>query len=164
MTNPSSPRMATTKRASRNEFRRFAEAWAKKLVAATGPRAGPRSADAQVDRRDVGGLGFGVEELALREPQGTGKEDVREDLDGGVVVEDRRVVVLAAEGDLVLGCRQLLLELEDVLVRLELGVVLDDREQRPKGARQRVLGGGLLGWTLRPCGNRRGARVGDVGQ
>ena len=33
--------MATTKRASRNEFRRFAEAWAKKVVAATGPpRAG----------------------------------------------------------------------------------------------------------------------------
>ena len=50
------------------------------------------------------------------------------------------VVVLAAEADLVLGRRQLLLELHDVLVRLQVGVVLDQREELAQGAGQEVLG------------------------
>jgi hypothetical protein len=90
-------------------------------------------------------------------------EHVWEGRDGGVVVEHGGVVVLARERDLVLGRGQLLLELEDVLVGLELGIVLDDGEQRAQRAGQRVLGGGLLAgpWRRR---RRRGAGVGDVGQ
>ncbi len=48
----------------------------------------------------------------------------------GVVVEHDRVVVLAGEPDLVLGGGQLLLQLQDVLVGLQVGIVLDDGEQR----------------------------------
>ena len=54
--------------------------------------------------------------------------------------------MLPAEADLVLGRRQLLLELHDVLVGLEVGVVLDEGEQLAQGAGQEVLGlGGLSG-------------------
>ena len=72
--------------------------------------------------------------------------------------------MLARERDLVLGRGQLLLQLEHVLVGLELGVVLDDREQRAQRAGQRVLGGGLLGRALGTGGHGGGAGVGDVGQ
>ena len=115
------------------------------------PPAVGGSGQAEVDVRDVGGLRLGVEELAPREAQRSGEQDVRERRDRRVVVEDCRVVVLARERDLVLGRRQLLLELEDVLVGLELGVVLDDREQRAQRAGQRVLGGGLLGGPCAPA-------------
>ena len=57
----------------------------------------------------------------------------------GVELADRAVVVLAAEADLVLGGGQLLLQLQDVLVRLQVGVVLDQGEQLAQGAGQEVL-------------------------
>ena len=125
---------------------------------AVGPAGSRDQLQAEVDVRDVGArLGLGVEELALREAEQARDEHVRERLDRGVVVEDARVVVLAAERDLVLGRGQLLLELEDVLVRLELGIVLDDGEQRAERAGQGVLGGGLLGRALGAGGDRVGA-------
>ena len=72
--------------------------------------------------------------------------------------------MLAREADLVLGRRQLLLELHDVLVRLEVRVVLDDREQRAQRAGQRVLRLGLLRRALGPGGDGVGAGLGDPGQ
>ena len=123
------------------------------------PRAPAVSVRREVDVRHVLRLGLGLEELALGEAERAREEDVREHLDRVVVVEDGRVVVLAGERDLVLGGRQLLLEFEDVLVRLELGVVLDDREQRAQGPGQDVLGLGLGGGALGAGGDRVRAGV-----
>ena len=100
----------------------------------------------------------------LREAERPGDQHVGEGLDRGVVVEHAGVVVLAREADLVLGRRQLLLQLEHVLVRLQLGVVLDDREERAQRAGQRVLGLRLLGGALGAGGDRVGARLGDLGR
>ena len=122
------------------------------IVAAVGLR-GARSAQTEVDVRDVLGLRLGVEEVALGEAEHAGDQHSREGLDAGVVVEHGGVVMLARERDLVLGGGQLLLELEDVLIGLELRVVLDDREQRAQRAGQRVLRGGLLGGTLGASGD-----------
>src|SRR4029079_3640622 len=113
----------------------------------------------EVQDRRLGRLGLGVEELAGREAADAGDEVAGDRRDRGVVVEDGGVVVLAAERDLVLGRRQLLLELEDVLVGLEVWVVLDDREQRSEGPREGVLGLGLGGGALGAGGNGRGSRV-----
>src|SRR6187431_2943345 len=104
------------------------------------PGRGAGSAEAQVDLRDLGRLGLCVEELALHEAEDAREQDRRDRLDRVVVIEHRRVVVLAREADLVLGRRELLLELHDVRARLEVRVVLDDREQRSQRASQRVLG------------------------
>ena len=72
--------------------------------------------------------------------------------------------MLAREADLVLGRRQLLLEGEDVLVGLELGIVLDDGEQGAQGSGQHVLGLGLFGRSLGARRNGVGPRFGDLGQ
>ncbi len=91
-------------------------------------RPGPRSlARGRRDQlrlrstRDVRRLGLGVEELALGEAERAREQHVRERRDRGVVVEDARVVVLAREGDLVLGRRQLLLELSTFWLALSSG-------------------------------------------
>src|SRR6476619_824026 len=121
---------------------------ARRTISATAARK--RSAQAEIDVGDVGSFGLSVEELTLGEPERSSDEHVGEGRYRRVVIEDGRVVVLARERDLVLGRRQLLLELEDVLVRLEVRVVLDHREQRAKRAGQRVLGCRLLRWPLAP--------------
>ena len=90
----------------------------------------------QIDDGDLGSLGLGLEELTLREAQRPGNEDVREDLEGVVEFQDRGVVVLAGERDLVLRRGQLLLQRQNVLVGLESRVVLDDREERAQGSGQ----------------------------
>src|SRR5260221_6957821 len=95
--------------------------------------AGRRLGQAEVDRRGRGLARLGLEEIALQEAEHPGEDIARERLDPVVVLEDRRVVVLAAERDLVLGRGQLLLERQDVLVRLEVRVVLDNGEQGSQG-------------------------------
>ena len=55
-------------------------------------------------------------------------------------------LALAREGDLVLGVRELVLELQEVRVRLQLRVGLGDREEGLEGPGEEVVGGhGLLG-------------------
>jgi hypothetical protein len=66
--------------------------------------------------------------------------------------------VLAGEADLVLRRPQLLLELQDVLVRLEIGVILDNCEQRAERRGEHVLGRRQLGRTL--GARRNGVRTG----
>ena len=129
--------------------------------AALTPIPGLRS---QIDDGDLGSLGLGLEELTLGEAQRPGDEDVREDLEGVVEFQDRRVVVLAGERDLVLGRGQLLLQRENVLVGLERRVVLDDGEERAQCSGQDVLGLGLSGRALCARGDGTGARLGDLRQ
>src|ERR671930_251866 len=140
MAKPSAARISVTRPISSRELRWLSACCAAKVERVSiGGRAETalcegggttRSAQAEIDRGDRGRLGLRLEELALGEPEGPGEEHVREDLAG--------VVVLAAERDLVLGSGDLFLERQDVLVRLELRVVLDDREQRPQRLGQRV--------------------------
>src|SRR5262245_31132400 len=85
-----------------------------------------------------------------------GEEDVRDLLDAGVQDGDRLVVELAPVGDLVLERRDPLLQLQEVLVRLEVGVVLGDREQALEGGRHLGAGLSLGGGTLRPQVARAG--------
>ena len=68
--------------------------------------------------------------LALAEPEVLGEEVVREDLDLGVQLPDAAVVEPARCLDLVLGVDDRLLELEEVLAGLKLGVGLRHREDR----------------------------------
>src|SRR5438309_9330988 len=108
-------------------------AWSPSPLTAAGPGRWRRSGGGRLAKGDDGdflGGRLSLEEVTLREPEHPGDEHVREGLDRLIEVEDRRVVVLPREADLVLGRRQLLLEVQDVLVRLELRIVLDDREQR----------------------------------
>ena len=98
------------------------------------------------------------------EVEHAGDEVAREALDLGVVAHDGVVVELAREGDLVLGRGQLLLERHDVLVGLEVGVVLDHREQRTQALGQGVLGLCLGGRTLGAGGHGGRAGVGHLRQ
>ncbi len=72
-------------------------------------------------------------------------DDVRgEDLLAHVELHDVVVVELPGVGDLALGPGQLLLEHEEVLVGLELGVALGHGEQGLQGAGQHVVGLALV--------------------
>ena len=74
-----------------------------------------------------------------------GDDHGREDLDQRVVGLDGVVVDAAGDLDLVLGIAQLLLELAEVLRRLELRIGLGDHEQLPRAPPERVLGLGSVG-------------------
>ena len=50
------------------------------------------------------------------------------------------------------------------MIRLQLGVVLDDGKERAEGSGEGVLGLGLFGWPLRAGGDRIGAGVRDIGE
>src|SRR4051794_26279149 len=129
MAKPRAARIASPTMPSRTDSRRFVAGWAWKVgrimamstvwglrPGVHAPQRPAASAQAQVDLRDLGGFGLGLEEVALQEPEHPREHVARELLDAVVVVEDGRVVVLAAERDLVLGRGQLLLERQDVLV------------------------------------------------
>src|SRR5262245_31928989 len=90
-----------------------------------------------------------LEELALREPERSGQEHRREDLDRVVEREHGVVVDLARDRDLVLGVPQLVLQVEEVLVRLELRVRLGDREQPAERLAEDALGRTRCGRPLR---------------
>src|SRR6266566_1414132 len=81
-----------------------------------------------------------LEVLARAFPDRLRRQDLREAADVGVVAVHRVVVVLARHGDAVLRALELVLKRAEVLVGLELGVVLRDREQAPQGRRERRVG------------------------
>src|SRR5262249_50311727 len=87
----------------------------------------------------LGGLGR-LQELRGREAEQPGEEVVRKGLQAEVVLPDRVVVGLAGERDLVLGAGELLLQRRHALVRLEVGVALEDGEQPAERAAKRALG------------------------
>ena len=127
------------------------------------PRGSRPRRPRQVHVRHLGGLWLGVEEVAPREPERARDQDAGEGRDGAVVVQHRSVVVLTREADLVLGRGQLLLEAQDVLVRLQFGVVLttakSDRRCR-SGCSRRGLSCGPLG----AGGHGVGASLRDLGR
>ena len=81
----------------------------------------------------------------------------------GVQLGDRVVVVLAGEGDLVLGLGQLALQVEEVRVGLEVGVGLGDGVQPDQRALQRASAAALAG-TSSPGGGglQAGPGLGDL--
>src|SRR6185503_12574135 len=114
---------------------------------------------AEVDLRGVSLRLVGLEELPLRKPERPCDHDAGERLDRVVVREDGVVVDLPRHRDPVLGLRELALELAEVLVRLELGVRLGDREQPSEGLAQDPLG--LTGLRGGARALRGRARLGD---
>src|SRR5580765_1410250 len=91
-------------------------------------------AQSELDLRRLALLGrFGrLQELRGTEVEHAREEVARERLALGVVFHHRVVERLAREGDLVLGAGQLLLHLQDVLVRLEVRVGLEHRSHAPE--------------------------------
>ena len=77
-----------------------------------------------------------------------------------MVGQDGVVVDLARHRDLVLGLGELGLQVEEVLVGLQVGVGLGDREQPAERLGEEALGGAGLGRGLRARGRR--ARLGDL--
>src|SRR6185295_11514081 len=94
------------------------------------------------DLRRLALLGrFGrVQQLRRAEAEHAGEHVVREGLALGVVFHHRVVEGLARERHLVLGAAELLLDREHVLVRLEVGIRLGEREQAAEHAGERALG------------------------
>ena len=90
-----------------------------------------------------------------------GDDVARHGLDLGVQVAHVGVVVAARGGDAVLGGGQLVLQGHEVLVGLEVGVGLDDREQAAERLAEHVLALGLLGRRLTGR-HRGGAGLDDV--
>src|SRR4051794_21655124 len=85
-----------------------------------------------------------LEVLTLGEAEATGDGVGREALDLGVVANDGVVVELPRIGDPALGAGELLLQVEEALVRLQVRVGLRQGEDALQGAADRVLGLGLL--------------------
>src|SRR3989338_7431929 len=95
--------------------------------------------------RNLGRLAFlgrlgGDEQLRGAEAEGAGEHHVGEGLALGVVFHHRIVERLAGEGDLVLGAGELLLQAEDILVRLQVRVGLEYREQLAERAAEHAFG------------------------
>src|SRR6266550_4587018 len=145
MTPPSSPSTTITTPTSTQLFRRLRSISRKNVVGATDSVIGQASPpegsglEAEVDLWDGGVLLRDLEVVARVEAEDSGQQRVEEGLNRGVVLPDRAVVVLPGEADLVLGGGQLLLELHDVFVRLELGVILDQSKELAQGSGQEVL-------------------------
>src|SRR6266542_2836376 len=106
---------------------------------------GPPSSSCSVlhGHRTPSGRLLYLEELPWREPAHPGHDARREALDERVQLRHLVVVELTGEGDLRFGPGQLLLERQEVLAGLELGVVLRHRDQAADPAGQLVLGLGL---------------------
>ena len=166
--------------------RAAADAGSSSAASATSPTSEPtrrrRTATPASRRPGRGGLGLGVApavlreadlggrlgllrrvvELARLEVEGVGDHGRREDLDQGVVGLDRVVVDAAGDLDLVLGLRQLALELLEVLCGSQLGVLLGDDHQPPDRRAQGGLGAGLLRRGVAVGRDRGAARPGHV--
>src|SRR5688572_33462104 len=128
MAPPSSPRTTTPAAARWQLRRRLRSISRKKVVGARGAAEVIGLRRAQVHLGHDGVRLGDLEVVALAEPEHAGDEDGGEGLNRGIELAHRAVVVLPAEADLVLRRGQLLLELHDVLVRLEIRVVLDKRK------------------------------------
>ncbi len=99
-----------------------------------------------------------IEEGFRPEAEGFGEQHGREGLDAGIVLADRAVVEAPRRGDLAFDIGELLLQFEEVLVRLQVGIGLRNGDQAAERARQGLLGLGLLRRTLRG-GDRGRARL-----
>ena len=86
-----------------------------------------------------------LEELRGFEVEHAGHDVRRERLHPPVEIAHVRVVEAPRGLQPVLRVRELRLQREEVLVRLELGVVLCNGEQLPEGGHERTLGGRLCG-------------------
>src|SRR5436190_24121611 len=94
--------------------------------------------------RDLGRLALfsrlgGLQELGGAEAECAGENVVRHGLALGVVLHHRVVIGLAREGDLVLGAGELLLQRKHVLVGLQVGILLEHRDQPAERAAQRAF-------------------------
>src|SRR6266508_5552477 len=85
-----------------------------------------------------------LEELARTEPEQARHDVRRERLHEVVHDRDLVVVELPGERDLRLGARELLLQRQEVLARLQLRVVLRHRDEAPQPERDLVLRAGLV--------------------
>src|SRR5262249_15293812 len=103
-----------------------------------------RLSAAEIDLRRLLGLGRRLEVLLRLEAEAPGVERRREALDVRVVLADNVVVPHALHRDPVLGARELVREPRELLVRLEIGVALGDRQEAPEGRRHLVPGGDAL--------------------
>src|SRR3989442_11455942 len=115
------------------------------------------------DLRGAGGLELEVLPRSL--PDELRCEHLREAADVGVVAVCGLIVVLARHGDAVLRPLKLVLQRAEVLVRLELGVVLRDREQPAQRRGEGGVGGRHLLEVARLDRARQlGPRLGDRGE
>src|SRR2546423_5947627 len=147
--------MSSAARRAATSRRRTAKQRARSVRLLLRRRAGRRRAE--VDRRRLvrGGVGHGEVGLRLEAADRRGEASGKLP-DGHVVVPRCVVVALALDGDAVLRPLELRLELEEVLVRFELGITLHDDEQPREGVAET---------RLRLLVLREGLRVrGDVGR
>src|SRR5438093_454514 len=147
LTARTTPTTASANSTTRSEVLRRARVWCSKNVTAT------TSAEGDARRLALLGALGRLQLLRLREGEDVGDEVRRERLAADVVLHDGVVVALAGERDAVLGARQLFLDRQHVLVRLELRVGLDHREEPAERARQPRL-------RLREPAHRLGAARG----
>ena len=99
--------------------------------------------------------GLGLEIGALLEAEQSGQDVLGEAADGGVELAGRVVEVLACHVDAVLRAFQLGLQLQEVLVGLQVGIVLGDGQQFAQSRCQLALRGLVFGQFL-------GRQVGGV--
>src|SRR5690606_11053191 len=85
------------------------------------PRSTPRSLLRERDLRHLARLLVGLEERALDEAEAAGHQVARKRLDHHVEVARGAVVVAARHLDLVLDRAELFLQVQEVLVRLQVG-------------------------------------------
>src|ERR1051326_3843639 len=76
----------------------------------------------------------------LAHPEHHRRQVVGEAPDEGVVVLDRLVLILPRPRDPVLGPLELVLQLQEILVRLELRIILRQGEQPPERRLERLVG------------------------
>jgi hypothetical protein len=104
----------------------------------------------EVDFGDFAARGGGLEVGVVAFIAGPGGEEaVGELADVGVIGLDGVVVVFAGDGDAIFGAGEFVLQAEEILVGLELGIVFDDGEEAADGAVELAVGGDFVGGGLR---------------
>src|SRR5438105_8802351 len=81
-----------------------------------------------------------LQELRCRKAEHAGEDAIREGLEARVVFHHRVVIGLARERHLVFGAGELFLQAEHVLIRLQVGILLEDRQEPPERAAERAFG------------------------
>jgi len=89
-------------------------------------------------------LGAEIEELLLAKSESAGEQRCREPLDAGIVFLHRVVEEASRRRDLVLEIGELHLQLLEILVGLQVGIGLGQREDLTQRAGQCILGRALL--------------------
>jgi hypothetical protein len=123
--------------------------------------------EVELDVRSLAAARSALEVSLLLESAHARDEARRKAADGDVVRRGHLVVALALDGDAVLGSFELRLQFEEVLIRLEVGILLDDDQQPRERAGETGLGLLELGQLRRivrngRTGSRRSARRGNL--